>query len=235
MPVSEALEFSSICLGQDIIFLSSLQTLYMLSNPSGEVLSQVVPHTSPIHTIRYSPELNTVATAAVGDRFISISSVISSKSPSRLGSLTCPHDVRTFTTDDDTLFAITSIGTLEIFYAFNTRFEPGKKGGLIRIPDAEVELSTTPPSKIEIQDITLRENQITLSWIQGAKTGFELIDRKGLTGKVTHNIELRRETTQQEVTILYNSVANPSPQNHMTNQRPSFSLGLSLPRLKSMA
>jgi hypothetical protein len=197
-PEVEGLEFTSLAVSSGLFFLSSSQTLFLLSNPAGEIVSQLTAHTTPIHTVQYSPELDVVTTAAVGDRFITVISTDGNQL-TRLGSLTCAHDVRAFRLQNDTLIAITVIGTLEIFHSFNTNFEPGKKGGMTKPPNAEIHLITPHSAKIETQDVVPRGKETMISWIEGAKTGFELIDIRSMSGKVNINIETRREQSQQQV------------------------------------
>ena len=134
----------------------------------------------------------------MGDRFINVLSINDNKL-TRLGSLTCSHDVRSFTIQKDTLLAITVIGTLEVFNSFNTTFEPAKKGGLTKPSNAEIHLITSHTAKIEIQNAIPRGKETSISWIEGAKTGFESIDIHSLSGSVEINIETRREQPQQQV------------------------------------
>ena len=199
------------------LFLSSSQTLFLLSNPAGETVSQITAHTAPIHTVQYSPELEIVTTAAVGDRFITVVSTEGGQL-TRLGSLTCTHDVQAFRLQNETLLAITVIGTLEIFQSFHTNFEPGKKGGHTKPPNAEIHLTTSHTAKVEIQDVVARGKETMISWIEGAKTGFESIDIYSISGKVEINVETRREQSQQQVfpfTLKLMRLLNRT-----TNQRP---------------
>ena len=148
--------------------------------------------------MRYSPELDIVTTAAVGDRFITVISTEGNQL-TRLGSLTCTHDVRAFRLQHDTLLALTVIGTLEVFHSYNTSFEPGKKGGMTKPPDAEIHLTTSHAAKIEVQDAVARRKETMISWVEGAKTGFESIDVHSMSGRVEFNVESRREQSQQHV------------------------------------
>lgn len=188
-------------MSSESFFLASSQTLFRLSNPSGKVITQVTAHTTPIHTIHYSPELNVVATAAIGDRFITIFST-EDNTLTRLGSLTCTHDVRAFIVQEDSLLAITILGTLEIFRSFNVGFEPNKKGGQVKLPNAEIQLITPYSAKIEIQDAIYRGQETMISWVEGAKTGFELINIEKMENKVELNIQTRREDTSQQQVFL---------------------------------
>jgi len=201
-PEVDGLEFTSLVVSPGKFFLSSSQTLFLLSNPAGDIISQITAHTTPIHTVQYSPELEIVTTAAVGDRFITVVSTEGGQL-TRLGSLTCTHDVRAFRLQNETLLAITVIGTLEIFQSFHTNFEPGKKGGLTKPPNAEIYLTTTHAAKVEIQDVVARGKEIMISWIEGAKTGFESINIHSMSGKVEINVETRREQSQQQVNPLH--------------------------------
>lgn len=197
--------FTALAVSSTAFFAASSQTLFQISNPSGKVLSQVTPHTTPIHTIEYSSELDVVSTAAVDDRFIAIFSR-KGDSLTRLGSLTCTHDVRAFKIHKDTLFAITVIGTLEVFQLFNTSFDSTKKGGLTKPPTAEIHLTTSHVANIEVQDVIPADKDVMISWIEGAKTGFETIEVVSLTGKVKINIQTRKEQSQQQVTPPTNAV-----------------------------
>ena len=202
LPEVEGLEFTSLTVSPGKFFLSSSQTLFLLSNPAGEIISQITAHTTPIHTVQYSPELEIVTTAAVGDRFITVVSTEGGQL-TRLGSLTCTHDVRAFRLQNETLLAITVIGTLEIFQSFHTNFEPGKKGGLTKPPNAEIHLTTSHVAKVEIQDVVARGTETMISWIEGAKTGFESINIHSMSGKVEVSVETRREQSQQQVFRLH--------------------------------
>jgi hypothetical protein len=200
-PAVEGLEFTALAISQEAIFLSSLQTLYLLNHSSGEIVTQVTAHTTPIHTIQYSPELNIVTTAAVGDRFITVFSS-EGNTLTRLGSLTCTHDVRSFILQKDTLLAITIIGTLEIFTSFYT-FEAGKKGGLTKPPHAEIHLTTAHRATVEIQDAVPHGKETMISWIEGIKTGFEILDTSSMSGKVDFSLETRQGLTQQQVSFIH--------------------------------
>ena len=191
-------EFTSLALSQEIILLSSVQTLYLVSNPSGKILSSITPHTAPIHIVRSSPESAIVATSAVGDRFIA---VLSSEGNmlAQLGSLVCAHDVRTFIIHDDILLAITAIGNLEVFQSFSTSFDRSKKGGLTKSSDIEIHLTTSHSAKLEIQDAVFRGKETVISWIESAKTGFKNIDIHSMSGKVELNVETRKEHSRQHV------------------------------------
>jgi hypothetical protein len=197
-PEVDGSDLTSLLVSPNSFFLSSLQTLFLLSNPNGKTLAQATAHTTPIHSIRHSPELNTVTTAAVGDRFITVFST-DGTSITRLGSLTCTHDVRSFTTQSDTLFAITVIGTLEVFRAFHAGFEAGRKGGLTKTPHAEVRLKTNHSSKVEVQDIAPRGSYSVISWIEGSKVGFELVDLTSITSVTEINVTTRREQGEPQV------------------------------------
>jgi hypothetical protein len=196
-PDVEGLEFTSLAVSPGIFLLSSLQALYLLSNPSGDVVWRHTPHITSIHSIQYSSELKTFATAAVGDRFIAVFSIDGS-SVTSLGSLACTYDVRSFVIQNDTVLALTINGTLDIFHSFNT-FDPNKKGGRTKAPSAEIHLKTSHSSKIEIQDAVPRGKQTMFSWIEGAKTGFELVDIHSMSGTIEITIETRREQPQQQV------------------------------------
>jgi hypothetical protein len=197
-PEVEGLDFTALAVSVDKFFLSSSQTLFLLGNPSGEVLAQTTAQTTPIHTVIHSPEKNIVATAAIGERFINVFTN-ESNSLNRIGSLTCTHDIRTFLIQNDTLLAITVIGTLEIFHTFNMDFEPTKKGGMTKPPSAEIHLKTSHASKIEIQNAVPRGKETIISWIEGAKTGFEVINIQSMTGQVEINIESRRDQQPTQV------------------------------------
>jgi hypothetical protein len=198
-PDLEGTEFSSLALSKDHFFCSAAETLYQLSKPDGKIITQVVPHMMPIHTVQYSTDADVVVTAAVGDRFINIFSY-KGDSLNRLGSLTCTHDVRTFTVVKSTLLAITTMGTLEVFHSFYSDFEPGKKGGLTKPPSASVHLTTSHHAEIQIQDVTPRGKKVIISWVEGAKLGFESIDINNTSGKVEINVETRQEPSQEQVT-----------------------------------
>ena len=193
-------ELTSLALSQETIFLSSLQTLYLLSNPSGNILSSITPHTAPIHIVRSSQESAIVATAAVGDRFIAVISSEGNKL-TQLGSLICTHDVRTFLIKDDVILAITVVGTLEVFQSFSTSFDRSKKGGMTRSPDVEIHLtiSRSSSANLKIQDAVFRGKETVISWIEGAKYGFHNIDIYSMSGKVEINVETRKEHSQQQV------------------------------------
>jgi hypothetical protein len=125
----------------------------------------------------------------------------------RLGSLTCTHDVRSFIIQNDTLLAITTLGTLEIFRQFNIAFDSSKKGGLTRPPTAEIQLTTHHNAKIEVQDVVTRGQETMISWVEGAKTGFEYIDALKMEGKVDHTTQTRREdTAQKQVPSIYDDL-----------------------------
>ena len=191
-------EFTSLALSQEIILLSSLQSLYLLSKPSGEILSTITPHTTSIHLVRSLRESMILATSAVGDRFIAVIS-IEENSFHQMGSLVCTHDVRTFIIHDDTLMAITDVGGLEIFRSFSANFNRSKKRGLTKAPDVEIHLTTSHLAKLEVQNVTVRGSETIISWIEGAKTGFKTIDISSMSGKVELNIETRKEHAQQMV------------------------------------
>ena len=195
-------ELTSLAWSQEAIFLSSLQILYLVSNPSGKILSTITPHTTPIHTVRSSTESAIVVTAAVGDRFIAVLSSEGNKY-TQLGSLICTHDVRTFVIQADILLAITVAGTLEVFHSFSESFDQSKKGGMRRSPDVEVHLTISHSSsaKLQIQDAVFRGKETVISWIEGAKSGFHTIDIYSMSGKVGINIETRKEPSRQQVRI----------------------------------
>jgi hypothetical protein len=195
-------ELTSLALSAEILFLSSLQTLYLVSNPSGNILASITPNTAPIHIVRSSPESAIVATAAAGDRFIAVMSSEGNKL-TQLGSLICTHDVRTFVIQADILLAITVVGTLEVFQSLSTSFDRNKKGGMTRSPDVEVHLTISHSSsaKLQIQDAVFREKETVISWIEGAgaKSGFHSIDIYSMSGKVEINVETREEHSPQQV------------------------------------
>lgn len=206
-PELEGLEFTALAVSPKRLFLGSSQTLFLLSNPSGEIITQVTPHTTPIHTIAYSRELDVITTGAVDDRFIAVFSA--EDSLTRLGSLTCTHDVRSLKIYRDTLLAITTVGTLEIFQSFNSGFDSSKKGGLTKPPTAEIHLTTTThTAKLEVQDVVPSGKGIMISWIEGAKTGFETLEITSFVGKVEINIQTRREQYQQQVHLIQENQAN---------------------------
>jgi len=163
------------------------------------MVSQITAHTTPIHTIRISPDNSTIATAAIGDRFINVLS-LSKGRLARLGSLTCGHDVRSFTLQAESLLAITVIGTLEVFHEYNINFEPGKKAGLTKPPTTEIQLTTPHASNIEIQDVIARGKETLICWVEGAKTGFEVINIHDKLGKVEMTVQTRKEQGPQQVT-----------------------------------
>jgi hypothetical protein len=181
--------------------LASSQTLVQLSRPGGDIISQVTAHTSPIHTILVSPDHSTITTAAVGDRFINVLS-LSKTGLARLGSLTCSHDVRTFTLHQQTLLAITVIGTLEVFHEYGVNFEPGKKGGMTKPASAEIRLTTAHRAKIEVQDVVVRGKETLIAWVEGAKIGFEGIDIAGQEGKIEIEVQTRKEQGPKQVPTL---------------------------------
>jgi len=197
-PELEGTEFSSLALSNDHFFCSAAETLYQLSKSDGKTVNQVVPHMMPIHTVQYSSGADIVATAAVGDRFINIFSY-KGRSLNRLGSLTCTHDVRTFIILKSTLLAITTMGTLEVFNSFYSDFDTSKKGGLTKRPSATVQLTTSHHADIQIQDVTPRGKKVVISWVEGAKLGFESIDITNIAGKVEINVETRQEQSQEQV------------------------------------
>lgn len=201
-PDLEGTEFSSLALSKDHFFCSAAETLYQLSKPDGKVVSQVVPHMMPIHTVQYSADADIVVTAAIGDRFINIFSY-KGTSLNRLGSLTCTHDVRSFTIVKSTLLAITTMGTLEVFNSFYSDFEPGKKGGLTKPPSASVHLTTSHNADVQIQDVTPRGKKVVISWVEGAKLGFETIDINNISGKTEINVETRQGQSQEEVSLHF--------------------------------
>ena len=162
------------------------------------MISEITAHTTPIHTIRISPDNSTIATAAIGDRFINVLS-LSKGQLARLGSLTCSHDVRSFTLQAESLLAITVIGTLEVFHEYNMNFEPGKKAGLTKPPATEIQLRTPRASNIEIQDVIARGKETLICWVEGAKTGFEVINIYDKLGKVEISIQTRKEQGPQQV------------------------------------
>lgn len=197
-PDLEGMEFSSLALSKDHFFCSAAETLYQLSKPDGKVVTQVVPHMMPIHTVQYSTDADIVVTAAVGDRFINIFSY-KGRSLNRLGSLTCTHDVRSFVILKSTLLAITTIGTLEVFHSFYSDFDISKKGGLTKPPSATIQLTTSHKGDIQIQDVTPRGKIVVISWVEGAKLGFESIDINNISGKVEISVETRQERPQEQV------------------------------------
>ena len=219
-------ELTSLALSQEIIFLSSLQTLYLVSNPWGNILASITPHTAPIHIVRSSQESSIVATAALGDRFIAVISSEGNKL-SLLGSLICTHDVRTFVIQDDTLIAITVVGTLEVFQSFSTSFDRNKKGGMTRSPDVDIHLTMSHSSsaKLQIQDAVFREKETVLSWIEGAKSGFHSIDIYSMSGKVEINVETRKQQSPQQVyTSSSSDLTKPRRLNDIKNPKLLFSL-----------
>lgn len=197
-PDLEGAEFSSLTVSKDYLFCSAAETLYQLSKSDGKIVTQVVPHMMPIHSVQYLPEPNVVVTAALGDRFINIF-LTNGTSLNRLGSLTCTHDVRTFTILKSTLLAVTTIGTLEVFHSFHSNFESGKKGGMTKPPDATIHLATSHHADVRIQNATTRGKKVIVSWVEGAKLGFEAIDISNMTGKVELNVETRQELTKDQV------------------------------------
>ena len=199
-PECEA-ELTALSLSQEIIFVSSMQTLHLVSNPSGKLLSSITSHSTSIHTVRSLPESAIVATAAVGDRFIAVISSDGNKL-THLGSLVCTHDVRTFVIHEQVLLAITVLGTLEVFQSFSTRFDRHKKAGMTRNPDVEIHLKTSHSAKLEVQDAVFRGKETVISWIENAKTGFHNIDISSLSGKVEINVETRKEQAPQQVSHL---------------------------------
>jgi hypothetical protein len=103
----------------------------------GEVLVRTTAQTTDIHRVINLSEKNIIATAAVGERYINVF-IIESRKLNRIGSLTCTLDVRAILIqDDDTLLAITVNGTLEILRDFSIGFEPTKKGGITKPPNAK--------------------------------------------------------------------------------------------------
>jgi len=198
-PESEG-EVSTLAVSLETLFVASMQALHLLSNPSGKVLASITPHSTSIHTVRYLPISEIVATAAVGDRFIAVISSGGNKL-THWGSLICTYDVRAFTIKENDLFAITALGTLEVFQSFSTGFDRQKKGGMTRNPDIEIHLKTSHAAKIEIQNAVFREKaeEITVSWMEGAKTGFKDIDISSMSGKVKINVETRKDLTQPQV------------------------------------
>jgi U3 small nucleolar RNA-associated protein 5 len=180
------------------LLLASSQTVFQLSRPEGNVVSQVTAHTTPIHTILVSPDHSRIATAAVGDRFINVLS-LSKTGLARLGSLTCSHDVRTIALHQQTLLAITVIGTIEVFHDYGANFEPGKKGSMTKPASVEIRLTTPHRAKIEVQDVVVRGKETLVAWIEGAKTGFEEIDFAGQQGKIEIKVQTRKEQDQKQV------------------------------------
>ena len=218
-------ELTSLALSQEIIFLSSLQTLYLVSNLSGNILASSTPHTAPIHIVRASQESAIVATAALGDRFIAVISSEGNKL-TQLGSLICTHDVRTFVIQADILIAITVVGTLEVFQSFSTRFDRKKKGGMTRSPDVDIHLTISHSSsaKVQIQDAVFREKETIISWIEGAKSGFHSIDIYSMSGKVEINIETRKQQSPQQVhTSSSGDLTNPRRLNDTKSPKLLFS------------
>lgn len=200
-PDLEGAEFSSLTVSKDYFFCSAAETLYQLSKSDGKILTQVVPHMMPIHSVQYLPELDLVVTAATGDRFINIFST-NGTSLNRLGSLTCTHDVRTFAIQQSTLLAVTTIGTLEVFHSFHSNFEPGKKGGMTKPPDASIHLAIPQHADVRIQNATTTGKNVIISWVEGAKLGFESIDISNMTGKVEINVETRQQQAKEQVPFL---------------------------------
>lgn len=200
-PELEGAEFSSLTVSKDYLFCSAAETLYQLSKSDGKILTQVVPHMMPIHSVQYLPESDLVVTAAIGDRFINIFSS-NGTSLNRLGSLTCTHDVRTFAIQKSTLLVVTTIGTLEVFPSFHSNFEPGKKGGMTKPPDVSINLITSQHADVRIQNVTARGKKVIISWVEGAKLGFESIDINSMTGKVEINVATRQEQTEEQVLFL---------------------------------
>ena len=200
-PRVEGLDFTALAVSADKFFLSSSQTLFLLSNPSGDVFAHTTAQTTPIHTIIHSPEKDIVITAALGERFINIFTN-TSDTLNRIGSLTCTDDVRTFLIQDDTLVAITVVGTLEIFHTFNMDFEPSKKGGMTKPPTAEIHLTTSTGSKVQIQNATPRGKETIISWIEGTKTGFECLNLSNMTGQIEIPIESRQEPSTTQVPLF---------------------------------
>ena len=217
-PDTDTSEYTALIVSKDFLAVASLQTLFLLAHQSGDILSQVTAHTTPIRTIRFSPRLDVLATAAVGDRFIAVFSTEDNKLE-RIGSLTCTHDVQNFIIQDEILLAITVLGTLEVFHSFHANFEPGKKGGLTKAPSAEISLTTSHNAPIEIVDVVPRGNETMISWLEGVKIGFERIDIQSISGKVELDIQTRQEQTQQQVLFLQDSRLTHRHQSHTTNPR----------------
>jgi WD40 repeat protein len=184
------LEFTALNVHADTIFLSSSETLFVLSAPSGTVITQDTAHTTPIRSIHYSPEQQILSTTATGDRFIPIYSY-TNQTLARLGSLTCTHDVRNLILHNDTLLAITIDGTLEIFNSYYTGFEPGKKGGMTKPPSAEIQLRGKD-RKLEVLDVSPRGREVLVSWVEAGKMGFEVLNLEKVVGKVHLNIETKQ-------------------------------------------
>jgi hypothetical protein len=207
-PEVEGLDFTALAVAAEKFFLSSSQTLYLLSNPSAEILAHTTAQTTPIHTIIYSPEKNVLSTAAVGERFINVFTN-ESDSLNRIGSLTCAHDVRTFLVQDDTLLAITVVGTLEVFQLFDIGFDSTRKGGMTKPPNAVLRLTASHGSKIEIQDAVPRGQDTLVSWVEGGKTGFESLNLHTITGETEITIESRRDQQTTQVSSLYNKLTRP--------------------------
>ena len=191
-PEVDGLEFTALAVSADKFFLASSQTLFLLSYPSGEVLSHTTAQTTSIHTVIYLPEKNIIATAAVGERFINVFSIESGQL-NRIGSLTCTLDVRAILILEDVLLAITINGTLEIFRDFSIGFEPTKKGGMTKPPNAKICLTTSHHSKIEIQDAVPNGKDIIISWTEGAKTGFQVLNIQNMMSDTEITIESRTE------------------------------------------
>ena len=204
-PKVDGLNFTALTVSADNFFLSSSQTLFLLSNPSGEVLGHTTAQTTEIHTVIHLPEKNIIATAAVGERFIDVFTN-ESHTFNRIGSLTCTLDVRTFLIQEDTLLAITTNGTLEIFRDFSVGFEPTKKGGMTKPSNAKVQLTTSHNSKIEIQDAVSHGQDTLISWIDGAKTGFEVVNLQNMIGETEITIQSRREQSSSTQVPLFNMI-----------------------------
>jgi hypothetical protein len=204
-PKVDGLDFTALAVSADKFFLSSSQTLFLLSNPSGEVLGHTTAQTTEIHTVIHLPDKNIITTAAVGERFINVFTN-DSQTLNRIGSLTCTFDVRSFLIQEDSLLAITINGTLEIFRDFSMGFEPTKKGGMTKPPNAKIHLTTSHNSKIEIQDAVSHGKDTLISWTEGAKTGFEVVNLQNMIGETEITIESRPEQSSSTQVHLFKTI-----------------------------
>jgi hypothetical protein len=175
--------------------LSSSNSLYLCSNPSGRLISEISDYNGQIHLIRYSPESKVVATAALGDRFITVI-LMHEKLLSRIGSLMCSSDVRTFAIFGDTILAVTNVGALEVFRTFSSDFEPEKKGGLNKRSNIEISFRSPKSSKVEIQDVVQRDNETLIMWRHEDKLGFKSINLDSMAGTVEIDVDEEQLTLQ---------------------------------------
>jgi WD40 repeat protein len=170
------------------IIVSSAENLYVLSKSKGHLIAEIATDNSHIQSIRFSPELKIVATAGVNDRFINVFSM-NEKVISRLGSLMCSHDVSTFSIHNDALLAVTDVGTLEVFWEFNSNFEPEKKGGLTKSPSIEISLRSSNPSNVQIQDVIQKDDETIIMWSEGGNTSFKSIELGSKSGAVIIDVD----------------------------------------------